>query len=150
MIQHLHRRLNSYAPGILSLFRIVFGLMFTLNGTVKLFGWPVGNAATVGDWPFWWAGLIEVVTGPLIVVGLGTPVAALIASGEMAVAYFWLHQPNALWPVDPQNGGEFAILYCFGFLLLAFTGPGAFAVDNVTDDRRPAAPDAPSPVSDVP
>jgi putative oxidoreductase len=141
MTQNLHARLNPHAPAVLSLFRIVFGLMFTLNGTMKLFGWPVGPAAAVGNWPFWWAGLIELVTGLLIAVGLFTPIAALIAAGEMAVAYFWLHQPNALWPIDPQNGGEFAILYCFGFLLLVFTGPGVFALDAMSGRRaRAAAP----------
>ncbi|MGW4096794.1 MULTISPECIES: DoxX family protein [unclassified Mycobacterium] len=136
MIQNLQTRLNAYSPAVLSVFRIVFGLMFTLNGTVKLFGWPVGPSVAVGDFPFWWAGLNELVTGLLIVVGLFIPIAALIASGEMAVAYFWLHQPNALWPIDPQNGGEFAILYCFGFLLLVFTGPGAFALDAIRGRAR--------------
>jgi putative oxidoreductase len=139
VLQNLQTRLNPHAPEVLSLFRIVFGLMFTLNGTTKLFGWPVGSPAAVGDWPFWWAGLIETVTGLLILVGLFTPIAALIASGEMAVAYFWLHQPNALWPIDPQNGGEFAILYCFGFLVLVFTGPGAFALDAVGGRARAKA-----------
>lgn len=136
MIEHLQSRLNPHAPAVLSVFRMVFGLLFTLNGTVKLFGWPVGRATAVGDWPFWWAGLIELIAGLLILVGLFTPVAALIAAGEMAVAYFWLHQPNALWPVDPENGGEFAILYCFGFLLLAFAGPGAWALDTVRSRPR--------------
>ncbi|MBU9765788.1 DoxX family protein [Mycobacterium sp. TNTM28] len=131
MIQHLQSRLNSHAPAVVSVCRIVLGLMFTLNGTVKLFGWPVGPSVAVGDWPFWWAGLIELIAGLLIVLGWFTPIAALVASGEMAVAYFWLHQPNALWPVDPQNGGEFAVLYCFAFLLLAFAGPGAWALDTM-------------------
>jgi putative oxidoreductase len=52
MTQNLQTRLNPHAPAVLSLFRIVFGLMFTLNGTTKLFGWPVGPAAAVGNWPF--------------------------------------------------------------------------------------------------
>jgi hypothetical protein len=26
-----------------------------------------------------------------------------------AVAYFWMHQPNALWPIDPANGGIAAL-----------------------------------------
>lgn len=138
MVSNLQARLHTHAPAVMSLFRIVFGLMFTLNGTVKLFGWPVGPSAAVGDWPFWWAGLIELVAGLLILVGLFTPVAALVASGEMAVAYFWLHQPNALWPIDPQNGGEFAILYCFGFLLLAFAGPGSLALDAMRRGRAEA------------
>jgi putative oxidoreductase len=46
----------------------------------------------------------------------------------MAYAYFTAHQPKALWPIE--NGGELAILYCFAFLLIAFTGAGAFAIQR--------------------
>jgi putative oxidoreductase len=84
----------------------------------------------VGDWPGWWAGLIETVTGLLVMVGLFTRPAAFLASGTMAVAYFWIHQPQALWPIDPANRGELAVLYCFSFFLLVFLGPGAYAIDT--------------------
>ena len=138
MTTNLDARLASYSSPILSIFRIVFGLLFTLHGTMKLFGWPLGTSVPVGSWPAWWAGLIEVVTGLLIVVGLFTRIAAFIASGHMAVAYFWkswppLDGPSAsFWPLDQRlggNGGEVAILFCFAFLLLATTGAGALSVD---------------------
>jgi putative oxidoreductase len=77
--------------------------------------------------------VIELVAGLLIAIGLFTRAAAFIASGEMAVAYFWVHQPRSLWPIgDPPggNGGTLAILFCFGFLLLVFTGPGIFSIDT--------------------
>jgi len=63
-----------------------------------------------------------------VMIGLFTQPAALLGSGAMAYAYFTVHQPKALWPID--NGGELAILYCFALLLLAFTGAGAFAVQG--------------------
>jgi putative oxidoreductase len=129
----LDTRLNTLSSAVLSLFRIVFGLLFTIHGTTKLFGWPDGRAVPIGTWPFWWAGLIEVVAGLLILVGLFTRIAAFIASGHMAVAYFWRHQPEALWP--HVNEGETAILFCFGFLLLVFTGGGAFALDAIRAKR---------------
>lgn len=119
---------------MLSVFRIVFGLQFTLHGTTKVFGWPVGEAVPAGTWPIWFAGVIEVVLGLLITVGLFTRIAALVAAGQMAVAYFWQHwelfsgSPASFWPLD--NGGELAILYCFAFLLLAAMGAGAWAVDG--------------------
>jgi putative oxidoreductase len=116
-------------------FRVVLGFLFTSHGTVKLFGWPpgAGTAADFGAWPFWWAGLIELVTGILVMSGLFTRAAAFLASGTMAVAYFWRHQGDALLPI--QNGGESAALYCFAFLLLVFTGGGAWALDNVVRGR---------------
>ena len=76
--------------------------------------------------------MIELVTGLLIATGLFTRAAAFIASGEMAVAYFWMHQPRSLWPIgDPPagNGGILAILFCFGFFLLVFTGGGSYSID---------------------
>ena len=72
MSQKVDARLASLSSPALSIFRIIFGLLFTLHGTMKLFGWPVGEAVPVGTWPFWWAGLIELITGLLITVGFFT------------------------------------------------------------------------------
>lgn len=126
---NLDARLDSFFPYALSLFRIVLGLLFTIRGTVKLFDWPIPFAvdAPIGSFPFWWAGVIELVAGLLILVGFVTRFAAFIASGQMAVAYFMQHQPKSLWPVE--NGGELPIVFCFGFFLLVFAGGGAWALD---------------------
>ena len=87
---------------------------------------------------FWFGALIELVGGALILVGLVTRPVALIASGDMAVAYWMFHAPANPWPV--LNGGDAAILYCFVFLLLVFTGPGAWSLDGAVRQRRaPAA-----------
>lgn len=137
-------RLSSYSSPLLSLFRIIAGLMFTLHGTMKMFGWPIGAAVPVGTWPLWWAGLIELVAGLLITVGLFTRIAAFIASGEMAVAYFWMHwpplegPPASFWPME--NGREAVLLYCFGFLALAGLGAGAWSVDTRRGGLGRAAP----------
>ena len=72
--------------------------------------------------------MIELVVGVLVMIGLFTRLAALLGSGTMAFAYFTEHQPDGLWPI--QNGGELATLYCFAFLVLAFAGGGAFAVQR--------------------
>ena len=125
--------LQRYTPAVLSVFRAVFALLYTAHGTSLLFGWPLGHPVPVGSWPVWWAGVIEFGAGSLILLGLCTRPAAFLASGQMAVAYFWQHQPHALWPIDPaqggHGGGEPSVLYCFAFLLLVFTGPGAWALD---------------------
>jgi putative oxidoreductase len=139
MTANLDTRLASYSSPVLSIFRIVFGLLYTLHGSMKLFGWPLGQAVPTGTWPFWFASLIEFILGIMITLGIFTRIAAFIASGEMAFAYFWQHWPPlkgggtaSFWPFDPQlggNGGELAILYCFAFLLIATTGAGALSVD---------------------
>ena len=81
----------------------------------------------------WWGGLIEVVAGVLILAGLITRLAAFIASGVMAYAYFMQHQPKSFWPII--NDGEPAVLLCFGFFLLVFTGGGAWALDAMRSKR---------------
>ncbi|MFE2752366.1 DoxX family protein [Actinosynnema sp. NPDC059335] len=119
----------------IAVFRIVVGVLFLCHGAQKLFG-VLGSkgAVSITDWPSGPAGLIELVGGALIVIGLGTRVAALIASGAMAYAYFVVHQPAGLLPI--QNKGELAAVYAWVFLLLAFTGPGAWAVDKVIAARK--------------
>ena len=124
----LEARLTSRTDTALGVFRILVALLFAIHGTVKLFGWPQGSPAALGVWPMWWAGVLEIVLGALIAIGLFTRPAAFIASGMMAVAYFWRHFPDGFWPI--VNGGETAVLFCFIFLLLVVTGPGAFAVSR--------------------
>ena len=145
MTTTLDNRIARFTPAVLSLFRLVYGLLFAGCGSLAVFGWPVHPAHPVafGAWPGWYAGVIELVAGLLIAVGLFTRAAAFIASGEMAVAYFWMHQPRALWPMaEPPagNGGLLAILFCFGFFLLVFTGGGSYSVDalrgRLSTDRR--------------
>jgi putative oxidoreductase len=140
MTTNLDARLNSFSPVVLSLFRVVFGFLFTALGTSHAFDWPIAfPTVSTGDWPVWYAGVIELVTGLLITVGLFTRIAAFIASGHMAVAYFWQHQPHALWPIVPPemggNGGLPAILFCFAFFLLVFTGGGAYSLDAMRRTR---------------
>ncbi|EUA55962.1 doxX family protein [Mycobacterium intracellulare 1956] len=95
---------------MLSAFRLVYGLLFAAYGSRSLFDWPVRSPVVVafGSWPGWYAGLIEIVAGLLVAAGLFTRTAAFIASGEMAVAYFWMHQPMALWPVADPPGATAA------------------------------------------
>jgi putative oxidoreductase len=133
----LDARLASYSSPFLSIFRIVFGLLYLMHGSQKLFDWPIPAAGPVeaGAWPLWWAGLIEFILGILIVAGLFTRIAAFIASGEMAFAYFYQHFPILkgdvtganFWPI--ANGGELAVMFCFAFLLLAGMGAGTWSAD---------------------
>ncbi|GGT29327.1 integral membrane protein [Streptomyces atratus] len=129
----MHTRLNQAQPYALALFRIVMGLLFACHGAASLFGVlggaMGGGSIPAGTWPGWYAAVIQLVGGSLVVLGLGTRIAALISSGSMAYAYFKVHQPEALFPL--QNGGEPSAVFCWVFLLLIFTGPGALALDRL-------------------
>jgi putative oxidoreductase len=125
--QTMFDRLSTYSPQALAVLRIVSGLLFLAHGTQKLFNFPV-------EFPFpleglmLAAGIIELVTGVLIIVGFFTRPAAFLASGTMAFAYWLGHAPMGPWPV--ANMGDAAILFCFVFLYLVFAGPGAWSVNN--------------------
>ncbi|WP_320781979.1 DoxX family protein [Streptomyces sp. CRN 30] len=129
-------RLNSAQPYALGLFRIVVGLLFACHGAAKIFGLLGSTTPDVGAWPDWYAAVIELVGGTLVLLGLGTRAAAFISSGAMAYAYFKVHQPSALWPME--NNGEGAALYCWAMFLLIFTGSGAFGLDRLFASRRSA------------
>ena len=109
-----------------ALLRFVAGLLFSFHGLQKLMGMYGGTVQPPLSLP-WWAGLIELVGGPLIAVGLLTAPVAFLCSGLMAVAYFMAHQPQGFWPV--QNRGELAVLYAFVFLYLSMRGSGRFSLD---------------------
>lgn len=129
----MERFLGRLAPYFYAILRIVAGLMFALHGTQKLFGWP-GEGPPRGDAVGIVAGIIETGGGVLIALGLYAGYAAFLASGQMAVAYFWRHQPEGLLPIE--NRGELAVLYCFLWLFVAAHGPGVWSVEG----RRDSAP----------
>ncbi|PCG87678.1 DoxX family protein [Streptomyces sp. WZ.A104] len=131
-------RLNHAQPYALSLFRFVIGLLFACHGASSLFGVLGGNQVETGAWPGWYAALIQLVCGVLVALGLGTRAAAFLASGSMAYAYFKVHQPDGLMPIE--NGGGLSALFCWAFLLLVFTGPGAVAVDRLFGARSAEDP----------
>ncbi|MEU5132585.1 MULTISPECIES: DoxX family protein [Streptomyces] len=139
-------RLNHAQPYVLSLFRFVIGLLFAIHGAASLFGMFGGNQAEAGAWPGWYAALIQLVCGSLVALGLGTRAAAFLASGSMAYAYFKVHQPESLLPIE--NGGEPSALFCWAFLLLVFTGPGAVALDRLFGARNTAAASEDTPRHD--
>ncbi|MEU0310470.1 DoxX family protein [Streptomyces cyaneofuscatus] len=124
-----HMPSAKFEQPVLSLFRIVTGLLFTCHGAVTLFGvlgGPHGPIPSAGQWPGWWAAVIQLIGGALVLIGLGTRTAALLCSGSMAYAYFVHHQPDGLFPME--NGGEGAVLFCWAFLLIAALGPGEWSV----------------------
>lgn len=110
------------------LMRFVAGGLFACHGAQKLFG-LLGGKVVTGSPKMLAAGTIELAGGLLIALGLFTAVAAFIASGEMAVAYFTVHFKTGFWPI--LNGGELSVLYCFVFFFIVWKGPGRYSLDRL-------------------
>jgi putative oxidoreductase len=116
-----------FSDSLYCLLRFVAGILFACHGAQKLFG-VLGGQKVTGNTLMTVAGAIEFFGGILIALGLLTSIAAFLASGEMAVAYFKAHAPQGFWPIE--NQGELAVLYCFLFLFMAAYGSGAISLDR--------------------
>lgn len=118
-------------PQMQSVLRIVAAFMFILAGTSKLFAFPVGmppdgsTAQMMSQ--VWIGGVLEVFGGALVLLGLFTRPVAFLLAGQMAVAYFQFHAPQAFWPT--VNGGVAAVLYCFVWLYFSAAGAGPWSLD---------------------
>lgn len=121
--------LNSWAPRILSVLRIITGLELMQHGTAKILGFPVvpamANVSLTSLSGI--AGVFELIGGALFTIGLFTRPVAFVLCGLLAAAYFIAHAARSFFPI--LNGGELAVLYCFVFLYFVFSGPGPWSVD---------------------
>jgi putative oxidoreductase len=128
---------RSWSPQLLSVFRIVGAFLFFQFGSAKWFAFPAaimpgGGTAPLGSL-VWFASVIEVVGGGLLLLGLFTRPVAFLLAGEMAIAYFYGHAGGGFWPL--LNQGTPAVFFCFLFLYLSSAGPGPWSLDA----KRPAA-----------
>jgi len=132
-------RRDAVTRATLALLRIVAGFILFCPGALKIFGWFGGMPAGFTLTPLLrTAGWIEVIGGPLLMLGLFTRPVAFICSGEMAVAYFHSHFPQGFWPV--KNNGQPAVLLCFIFLFLSAAGAGPLSVDEWLAKRGGSSP----------
>jgi putative oxidoreductase len=131
--------LEQWSPRALAVLRMITALLFLEHATMKFLAFPAPVMPGAGPLPTMMlvAGTIEVITGVLILAGFKTRLAAFLASGEMAAAYFMAHAPQSFWPAI--NKGEPAILFCFIFLYLVFAGAGDWSVDRSRDNGREKA-----------
>ena len=127
--------LSRWQPQLLAVLRIVAALLFLEHGLMKLFHFPAPQMPGPLPTLLVVAAVIELVAGVLITLGLFTRLAAFVASGEMAVAYFMSHFPKSFWP--GINMGDAAILFCFVFLYIAAAGPGAWSIDGARTRNAP-------------
>jgi putative oxidoreductase len=123
-----YTRVETWRPYILSILRIVVGLLFLEHGLSKVFNFPAPSPVPTLSGLLILAAILETIGAALFLVGAFTRVVALILSGEMAFAYFMAHAPRSFYPL--VNGGELAVIYCFIFLYFAFAGGGPLSVDR--------------------
>lgn len=135
--------LSRFADPVYCVVRLIVGLAYACHGGQKLFGYPGGGHGMSGL--AFIAGIIELVCGLLIAFGLFTRVAAFLASGEMAVAYFVFYVGTVptleakFFPI--MNGGELALVNCWIFFFMIFYGSGPWSIDALRrKDRRTAPP----------
>jgi putative oxidoreductase len=121
--------LNRFADPVFCITRLIVGLLFASHGGQKILGFPPGGhgmppgaMGAIGAW-------IELACGLLIAVGFLTRIAAFLASGEMAVAYFMMHASGGFFPI--VNHGEAAVFYCWFFFFTIFYGAGQWSVDGM-------------------
>jgi putative oxidoreductase len=130
------------AEGLFIIRVIVGGLLFA-HGTQKLFGW-YGGYGLEGTGGFFHglgyrpgrrfaavAGASEAGGGALLVLGLLTPLGSAMIIGTMIAAAVSVHAPHGLWST---NGGyELPLINGAVATGLAFTGAGAWSIDNAAD-----------------
>jgi putative oxidoreductase len=129
--------LKRFSDPVYCLMRLVVGLLFACHGGQKILGFPPTAKPMQLDTLGMVGGYIELICGFLIAFGLLTCVAAFIASGMMAVAYYKVHVPGGFFPII--NRGELAVAYCFIFLFMVFYGGGRFSLDSLLFRRREGA-----------
>jgi putative oxidoreductase len=123
----LYARLDRASPYVLSILRIITGLLFLQHGLQKYFAFP--SAGPHMRPLLYVQGIIEIAGGVLLAGGLYTRIVAFILSGDMAFAYFMAHFPRSFYPA--VNGGDAAVLYCFAFFYLFFAGGGPWSLDRI-------------------
>lgn len=128
---------TNWQPKILSVLRFIAGFLMLWHGSQKLFGFPPSERG--GEMPAfvqYGAGGIEFFAGILIAIGLFTRWSSFLLSGTMAFAYWMAHGLNGKGFLPIQNGGELAVIYCFVFLYLFFSGGGEWSVDNLLKKKN--------------
>jgi putative oxidoreductase len=124
----IYSGMETWRPYILSILRIVVGLLFLQHGLSKVFNFPAPSPVGALSGLLILAAFLETVGAFLFVIGAFTRIVAFVLSGEMAFAYFMGHAPRSVDPI--VNGGELAVIFCFIFLYFAFVGGGPWSVDR--------------------
>lgn len=135
----MERFLGKYEPYLYAILRIIAGFLLFWHGSQKLLGFPPPKQPMQLNTLLTVSGVIELVGGLMIILGLFAGIAAFIASGMLAVAYFMVHAPQGFFPI--LNGGELAVIYCFVLLYIASRGSGLLSIDSLLNRAKPKTVD---------
>jgi putative oxidoreductase len=130
---------NRWAPRLLSIVRIIVGLLYLQYGLSKYFGFPSAQPqgfammSLIGL-----AGAIEIVGSLCFALGVYTRWAAFIMSGEMAVAYLIARHRWTVSFFPTVNGGQLEALLCF-FFTFFLVGGGAWTLDRLWRGKQDPA-----------
>ncbi|MCG7321742.1 MULTISPECIES: DoxX family protein [Arsenicicoccus] len=134
----------------LLLTRVVLGVVLMAHGWQKLGTNGIdGVAAGFGkmgipasELAAWFAALVELVGGALILVGLATPLVALLVVLNMAGAFWFAHRDGGVFVTD--GGWELVAVIAAASLALIGAGAGRISLDGLLgrgrgsrDGRRP-------------
>ncbi len=130
----MKRFLGKYEPYLYAILRIIAGFLLVSHGSQKMLGFPAPKQAMALNGMAAVSGVIELIGGLMILFGLFAGIAAFIASGMLAVAYFMVHAPTGFFPI--LNGGELAVIYCFVLLYIASRGSGLLSIDSLLNRAK--------------
>ncbi|MDU0294458.1 DoxX family protein [Saccharothrix longispora] len=123
--------------------RIGVGVVFIAHGWQKVAEWGLDGTATafagmgvpLPTLSAWFAAIVELGGGALLLLGVATPVVGVLLAVDMLGALVIVHLPNGLLG---QGGYELVLVLGVAALALGFNG-GSLALDRVVKDRRRAA-----------
>jgi putative oxidoreductase len=135
----MERFLGKYEPYLYGILRIIAGFLLVAHGTQKMLGFPPPKQPMALNGMLMVSGVIELIGGLMILLGLFAGIAAFIASGMLAVAYFFVHAPNGFFTI--LKGGELAVIYCLVLLYIASRGSGLLSIDSLLNRAKPRTVD---------
>jgi putative oxidoreductase len=121
-----------WSPRLLSIVRILLGLLYMQHGLSKYFGFPTPSPQNFQAMSLLGlAGIIELVGGFLLALGVYTRWVAFVISGEMAVAFFIVRQRLSTSFFPLRSGGQLEAVYSIFFFAFFLVGGGAWSIDKL-------------------
>ncbi|WP_367138826.1 DoxX family protein [Saccharothrix sp. HUAS TT1] len=124
--------------------RLAVGVVFIAHGWQKVTEWGLDGTATafagmgvpLPAVSAWFAAIVELAGGALLVLGVALPVVGVLLAADMLGALVLVHLPNGLLG---QGGYELVLVLGAAALALGFNG-GSLSVTRLVKGRRVEQP----------